>query len=258
MGIRAANGEQEIPFRNGSNIMFGARETGFGRGFDEVDVIVFDEAQILTERALGTWWRRRTSPGIHMGRCCSSWAPAPADRPWRGVHGPSERGVGGEMVDRVYVECSADESATPTTGSSGRKRTRRSRTAPRNAPCSACARTCRRTTSWMREALGVWDDTSTKSAIPAAVWADLYDIDTAQPHPFALGVSMSADRKWTTIGLAGHRSDRLIHLELLKVGRGSTWVIERLHQMERKPVGTGVLTTGRLGRCCRTSRTGEA
>jgi hypothetical protein len=50
--IRTANGEQEIRFRNGSVIMFGAREQGFGRGFDEVDVEVFDEAQILTEKAL--------------------------------------------------------------------------------------------------------------------------------------------------------------------------------------------------------------
>jgi hypothetical protein len=32
--------------------MFGAREQGFGRGFDEVDIEVFDEAQILTEKAL--------------------------------------------------------------------------------------------------------------------------------------------------------------------------------------------------------------
>jgi len=51
-GIRTANGEQEIAFRNGSMIMFGAREQGFGRGFDEVDIEVFDEAQILTEKAL--------------------------------------------------------------------------------------------------------------------------------------------------------------------------------------------------------------
>src|SRR5699024_6087496 len=51
-GIRTANGEQEIKFRNGSIIMFGAREQGFGRGFEEVDIEVFDEAQILTEKAL--------------------------------------------------------------------------------------------------------------------------------------------------------------------------------------------------------------
>ena len=38
--VRAANGEQEIAFKNGSRILFGARESGFGRGFDEVDILV--------------------------------------------------------------------------------------------------------------------------------------------------------------------------------------------------------------------------
>src|SRR5699024_2992519 len=51
-GIRSANGEQEIRFKNGSVIMFGAREQGFGRGMDAIDVEVFDEAQILGIKAL--------------------------------------------------------------------------------------------------------------------------------------------------------------------------------------------------------------
>lgn len=38
--VRATNGEQEVVFTNGSVIMFGAREQGFGRGFDEVDIEV--------------------------------------------------------------------------------------------------------------------------------------------------------------------------------------------------------------------------
>ena len=58
---------------------------------------------------------------------------------------------------------------------------------------------------------------------------------------------MSADRKWTTIGLAGHRSDGLIHLELVKVGRGSAWVLDRLKAIEKKPNGVGVLTSGPAG-----------
>src|SRR5699024_2149662 len=50
--VRRTNGEEAIEFKNGSRILFGAREHGFGRGFAEVDVVVFDEAQILTESAL--------------------------------------------------------------------------------------------------------------------------------------------------------------------------------------------------------------
>ncbi|MGC4964250.1 hypothetical protein [Gordonia sp. DT101] len=46
-GIRSTNGEQEIHFANGSRIMFGAREQGFGRGLDAIDIVVMDEAQQL-------------------------------------------------------------------------------------------------------------------------------------------------------------------------------------------------------------------
>jgi len=46
------NGQQEITFTNGSRILFGAREGGFGRGFAGVDILVFDEAQILGQKAL--------------------------------------------------------------------------------------------------------------------------------------------------------------------------------------------------------------
>jgi len=50
--VRRGSGKQAIEFKNGSRILFGARESGFGRGFDDVDIVVFDEAQILTQKAL--------------------------------------------------------------------------------------------------------------------------------------------------------------------------------------------------------------
>lgn len=50
--VRLANGEGEIAFVNGSRILFGARERGFGLGFAKVGVLVFDEAQRATQKAL--------------------------------------------------------------------------------------------------------------------------------------------------------------------------------------------------------------
>lgn len=41
-----------VHFANGSRILFGARSSGFGRGFAEVDIQVYDECQILREGAL--------------------------------------------------------------------------------------------------------------------------------------------------------------------------------------------------------------
>lgn len=41
-----------VHFANGSRILFGARSSGFGRGFSEVDIQVYDECQNLRESAL--------------------------------------------------------------------------------------------------------------------------------------------------------------------------------------------------------------
>jgi hypothetical protein len=41
-----------VHFANGSKILFGARSSGFGRGFSEVDIQVYDECQSLREGAL--------------------------------------------------------------------------------------------------------------------------------------------------------------------------------------------------------------
>jgi phage terminase large subunit-like protein len=50
--ITTGAGNECIPFRNGSRIVFAARERGAIRGFTKVRRLVLDEAQILTEHAL--------------------------------------------------------------------------------------------------------------------------------------------------------------------------------------------------------------
>ena len=47
-----ADDNRGVHFTNGSRILFGARSSGFGRGFSEVDVQVYDECQNLKEAAL--------------------------------------------------------------------------------------------------------------------------------------------------------------------------------------------------------------
>lgn len=51
-GIRRGSGDRAIEFKNCSRILFGAREHGFGRGIPKVGLVIFDEAQILTDDAV--------------------------------------------------------------------------------------------------------------------------------------------------------------------------------------------------------------
>ena len=106
--IRRANGQQEITFTSGSRIMFGARENGFGRGLHSVDVAVFDEAQILTVRAMDNMIPvLNTSPNplvVYMGN-----PPKPGDQceafTEKRMHALNHDG------NLLYVELAADKDA---------------------------------------------------------------------------------------------------------------------------------------------------
>ena len=50
--VVATDDNRGVHFANGSKILFGARSAGFGRGFAEVDIQVYDECQNLKESAL--------------------------------------------------------------------------------------------------------------------------------------------------------------------------------------------------------------
>lgn len=50
--IRYTNGEEAIYLKNGGSIEFSARSNAGGRGFDDIQIVVFDEAQELTDPQL--------------------------------------------------------------------------------------------------------------------------------------------------------------------------------------------------------------
>lgn len=50
--ISDSHGDEGIRLRNGSRILFGARENGFGLGFTGVGVLILDEVQRVTEKAM--------------------------------------------------------------------------------------------------------------------------------------------------------------------------------------------------------------
>ena len=172
-GLRTANGEQEIAFANGSIIMFGARESGFGRGFENVDIEVFDEAQILTERALEDMVAA-TNQSLHPHGALLFYMgtpPRPVD-PGDVFKARRADALSGESEDSVYVECSADVGADP----DDRKQWEIANPSyPDHTPLRSMLRLRKNLVSvesWLREGLGIWDDdATTASPIPPSKWA---------------------------------------------------------------------------------------
>lgn len=161
MPPRNTNGEQEVRFRNGSVIMFGAREQGFGRGFDEVDVEVFDEAQILTEKALEDMVAA-TNQSRHPHGALLFFMGTP---PRQGDNGDEfsnrrEKALSGESEDMAYIEFSADEDARL---DDQKQWAKANPSFPARTPVESMKRMRAQLTdddSFRREALGIWPDTS--------------------------------------------------------------------------------------------------
>ncbi|WP_433584560.1 terminase large subunit domain-containing protein [Microbacterium hydrocarbonoxydans] len=232
-GIRTSNGEQEIRFRNGSVIMFGAREAGFGRGFDEVDIEVFDEAQILSEKALEDMVPATNQSRQEAGALLffMGTPPRPTDpgeeftnrRTAALAAKPSKTGPGHE-TNMVYVEFSADEDADP---DDHKQWAKANPSYPDRTPLESMMRMRANLTdddSFRREALGIWDPTGTPEVIDAASWGRVADPASMAIDRLTLAIDVALDRSISTVAIAGQRADGLWHVEVDDQRKSVEWV----------------------------------
>jgi hypothetical protein len=232
--IRTANGEQEIAFRNGSVILFGAREMGFGRGFEEVDVEVFDEAQILGEKALDDMVAATNQARHPHGALLFYMGTPPRPIDSGEAFKIKRRKALAGADDMVYIEFSADRSAYPDHLDDRAQWAKANPSYPHRTPVESMLRLRDNLISdegWMHEALGIWDDEGGDKAFGPGVWGDgLADMEQ-MPTVRAVGVATSWNRAWTSIGASGvdgsekwvWSSDR---------GRRTGWVPRRAKEIQ--------------------------
>lgn len=224
---RNTNGEQEIRFRNGSVIMFGAREQGFGRGFDEVDIEVFDEAQILTEKALEDMVAATNQSRQEAGALLffMGTPPRPTD-PGEEFSNRRKKALSGKTKNMVYVELSADDNADP---DDHRQWAKANPSFPAHTPLEAMERMRENLTnvaSFRREGLGIWDSNADGSrAISSDHWSAAgVDEPRTGVKSFAVAFSFDGSR----ISVAGaHKHDDGIHVELIDSKQGLPEDLER-------------------------------
>jgi phage terminase large subunit-like protein len=251
--VRAANGEQEIAFRNGSRILFGAREQGFGRGFAEVDVEVFDEAQILTERALEDMIAA-TNQAQHPAGALLFYMgtpPRPSD-PGDAFRNKRAKALAGATTDTVYVELSADPNADPDDRAQWAKG---NPSFPRRTPIESMLR--------LRENVGsderIWDEQQTGSVISAEVWNALADRHSGIIGRVKLAIDVAPDRGTAAIAGAGANMGKLdgpwapdvlmdgrIHVELADYRTGTDWIVGRAVAIAKK-AGTSTVALDAAG-----------
>lgn len=106
--VRATNGEQAVLFKNGSRILFGARDQGFGLGFDMVDILVVDEAQRVKEVAMNDMVPATNAAPNGLVLLMGT-PPRPTDD-GKVFASRREDALGGDP-DTLYIELSADADA---------------------------------------------------------------------------------------------------------------------------------------------------
>lgn len=237
---RNTNGEQEIRFLNGSVIMFGAREQGFGRGFDEVDVEVFDEGQILTEKALEDMVPAANQSRQPTGALLffMGTPPRPND-PGEEFTNRRNKALSGKAKNMVYVEFSADDDAHVDDRKAWAKA---NPSFPARTPVESMERMRENLTdedSFKREALGIWDDLAlSNSVIPAAEWGSAFDPHlTVSDSALSAGLAMSPDREWSSVVWSWRVGDRSA-VDVVRRS-GTDWVLPYLADVaSRRRIGS--------------------
>jgi hypothetical protein len=245
--ITTAAGNECIPFRNGSRIVFAARERGAIRGFTRVRRLVLDEAQILTEHALSdlapTQNQAVNPQMIFMGT-----PPKPTD-PGEVFNRLRTEALDGSSEGVLYVEFSAPKDADLDDRSAWRTA---NPSYPQRTPERAILRLRKLLSDddFRREALGIWSDHHNQwRTIPEATWMDLVERHPQMPERLAFGVQVDYRRRCTAIAAAGFRPDGTVLVTMVAYQPGTEWVVSRLARLKEKhrPIAIAVQDKGPTG-----------
>lgn len=229
--ITTAAGNETIRFANGSRIVFAARERGAIRGFGNVGLLVLDEAQILTDAALGDLKpitnRAHDPQTIMMGT-----PPRPHD-PGEAFTRLRAAALEGKSSRSFYVEFSADRDAA----SDDRHAWRAANPSyPHFTPDEAIEDLLYSLSeeNFRREALGIWDAVGANWVIPQSAWEAAVNLsERDQSLPVAFGLDVSPSRATAAIAAAYMLDDDLWRVEVVQHKLGTDWLVPWLSDPAR-------------------------
>lgn len=233
--VRVANGEGQVEFNNGSMIYFGARAQGFGRGFDEIDVEVFDEAQILDTKALEDMVAATNQARhVHGALLFFMGTPPRSADPSESFRMRRDEAWSGEDEDAIWLEISADPDSDPNDEAQWPAM---NPSYPMRTPRESLLRlrkNLKDDDSWNREGRGIWDPKQTHRVIDEQSWDLVADSGSVAIDRLTLAVDVSPNRSTAAVSLAGMRPDGLWHVELDEHRKGADWVPGWIEQRAAK------------------------
>jgi hypothetical protein len=235
-------GQQMIEMRNGGIIWYRTRTKSGGKGLDDVDRLVVDEAQEADEEQLSA-----SAPTLMMNPNPQTNAMGTS-----AIDGKSawwwrlrRRALSGDPGDFSYLAHTIERFADGRVVGCGDPEDRAlwSSANPalfmgRGSGIEFFEEELRNLgpTLFAREHLGVWapEPEAEGSVIPADVWAALLDPSSQVASNTCLALDVSPDRRWSSFGVAGRRSDDRLHLEVVDRRPGTAWVLARGVELAQK------------------------
>lgn len=217
--VYTGSGDEEIRFHNGSRILFGARERGFGRGIPGVDILIMDEAQILSDKAMSNMLATMNTSrfGLHL---YIGTPPKPEDMSESFTRMRTDA-LAGKLPDGAWVEFGADRDSK----ADDRKQWRKANPSyPHRTPAQSMLRLKRKLTEadWLREGLGIWDEAASADSL---ISSDLYAstaIDSAPTEGVkSFGVKFAPDGSRVAVCGAMKPAEGPIHVEIVGAHTGS-------------------------------------
>lgn len=245
--ITTGAGNEAIPFRNGSRILFKARESGAVRGVAKVRRLVLDEGQILSERAMAdlapTMNQAENPQIIVMGT-----PPKPSDDSefFKAMRSSALAGTAEQVL---WVEFGADPGAK---WDDEVQRRKANPSYPLRTGPKAIARLKKLLTGpgdFEREAFGIWDvETAGNAAFPYPAWLNLRTDAPPTGGVSAFGVKFSIDGARVALSVALKPDDGPVYVECLGVApmsEGTVWLVEQLAGQGRR--GPTIVVDGKSG-----------
>lgn len=212
------SGDEAVEFVNGSRILFGARERGFGLGFTKVGILVMDEAQRLTEKTLDDLvptTNQADNPLILM----MGTPPRPTDA-GEVFKARRREALSGQSDDLLYIELSPREKVHPEKWAPGYVDWKVvegvNPSFPHRTPKSSILRMRKNLgdASFRREGLGIWDDDQAGSRLITTEQWEATQVTTAPEGVRCIGVAFSLDGARVSIAGAIKHEDG-VYVELI-------------------------------------------
>lgn len=232
--VHRAAGSEGIEFANGSRILFGARENGFGRGFAKVDVLVFDEAQILSEKAMDDMVPATNA--APNGLVIMLGTPPRPNDPGEVFRQRREDALKGDK-DTLYVEFSADPDGRL---DDKRQWAKANPSYPERTSATAFGRLRKMLgsdESFRREALGVWDELAgVANAFTPDAWNAL-EGTAPKAGRDVYGVRFSPDGLEVALAVARRPEEGPVFIEGIRsepLSAGTGWLVDFLASKQER------------------------